>query len=202
MLNVLLKLFQLCFDSGKIPSQWQKSIINPIPKSKENDPRIPLNYRGISLMCCSAKLYSSLLNERIMHLLEEESSIVDEQNGFRKRRSCQDHIFVLDSIIRNRREEGLATYVAFIDLKKAFDCINRDFLLFKMLRMGIDGKMYNAVQSTYQSTKSCVRINNYMTSWFETLFGVRQGDGLSPTLFSIFINDLANYAILAYIFYR
>ena len=67
---------------------------------------------------------------------------MDEQNGFRSGRSCQDHIFVLDSIIRNRLAEDMPTFTAFIDLQKGFDCVNRDLLLNKILANGIDSKVF------------------------------------------------------------
>ena len=106
VISLLTALFQLCFDSGKIPSVWNQSIISPIEKSKDNDPRIPLNYRGISLVCCSGKIYSSVLNNRLVNYLDDENITCDEQNGFRKDRSCRDHIFVLDSILKNRISEN------------------------------------------------------------------------------------------------
>ena len=117
MVDCILNLFQLCFSTGKIPNEWSKAIIQPLPKAKENDPRVPLHYRGISLLCCSAKLYSSLLNHRLSTYLDD--ILVDAQNGFRKKRSCADHVFALNSIIKNRMEENLDTFTAFIDLKKA-----------------------------------------------------------------------------------
>jgi hypothetical protein len=66
MKMVLIQLFQLCFDSGKLPSEWLKSNILPIPKSSAVDPRIPLNYRGISLLSSIYKIYSSILNVRLL----------------------------------------------------------------------------------------------------------------------------------------
>ena len=61
-----------------------------------------------------------------------------------------------------------------------------------MLENGIDGKMYWAMKSLYCQNEARVKINNQMTDWFSCTYGVRQGDTLSPTLFSIFINDLAS----------
>ena len=55
--QTLFNLFRNCFEHGKLPSDWMKSIISPIPKSPKNDPRVPLNYRGISLMSTVYKLY-------------------------------------------------------------------------------------------------------------------------------------------------
>ena len=189
-ISVLTHMFQLCFDCGKVPSMWLRSIINPIAKSKDNDPRIPLNYRGISLICCTSKIYSSLLNNRIIKYLNHTNKIADEQNGFRKGRSCSDHIFSLDTVLRSLVKDK-PVFAAFVDFKKAFDCINKNFLFFKILRNNIEGKLYWAVKALYANNEACVKVNNYLTSWFQCKKGVRQGDTLSPTLFSIFINDLA-----------
>ncbi|CAG2237220.1 unnamed protein product [Mytilus edulis] len=48
-LLALTRIFNICFDSGKIPALWSKGIITPIPKSSTADPRDPMAYRGITL---------------------------------------------------------------------------------------------------------------------------------------------------------
>ena len=57
VIKLLKELFQICFDSALIPSMWLKAIIHPIPKAKGKDKRIPLNYRGISLLCTISKVF-------------------------------------------------------------------------------------------------------------------------------------------------
>ena len=109
---------------------------------------------------------------------------------FEQKRSCEDHVFVLDYIVRNRLNYGLSTYVAFIDMAKAFDWVDRDLLLYKLLLSGVDGNFYKAVKAMYTNTESCVRLDGKCTNLFKTASGVRQGDVLSPTLFSLFINGL------------
>ena len=52
--------------------------------------------------------------------------------------------------------------------------------------------MYKAISSLYSNPKSRVLLNDYETDYFDCPIGVKQGDCLSPTLFAIFINDLAN----------
>lgn len=47
------------------------------------------------------------------------------------------------------------------------------------------------MKSIYGNTVSCVRVSELCIDWFSTSAGVRQGDNLSPTLFALFINDLA-----------
>ena len=191
MLNILHCLFQNCFQYGILPSTWSKSIIKPIPKSAFLDPRVPLNYRGISLISTVYKLYSGVLNDRLSNYLETYGVLVDEQNGFRKNRACIDHIYTITSVVRARLQEGKNTFACFVDFQKAFDWVNRDLLEYKLLCSGIDGKFYNAIKVLYKAPVACLQINNLRTSWFPTPFGVKQGDVLSPTLFALYVNDLA-----------
>ena len=162
------------------------SIVVPIHKDSTSDKRIPMNYRGISLLSCVLKLYSAIINKCLSLSLENNEILPEEQNGFRKSRSCEDNIFTLNSIIKNNKD----TFTTFIDLKKALDSVDRDLLLYKLLMLNIDGKIYNAIKSTYASTSACIRINGKLTSWFNCRSGVRQGCTLSLTLCSVFINDL------------
>ena len=79
-----------------------------------------------------------------------------------------------------------------MDLEKAFDWVNRDLLLYRLLQNNITGKMYFAVKSMLCNTESCIQLDKFTkTDWFNNTYGVRQGDTLSPTLFSLYINDLA-----------
>ena len=171
------KMFNLCFENRKVPGMWLQALINPIPKSSSCDPRIPLNYRGISLLSTIRKIYTSVLNTRLSSFVEEENLVVNEQNGFRQNRSCI-YIFVLHNIPRIRNLIKVQTFCAFIDFQKAFDYVDREFLLYELRQIGVTGKFFFAVKALYRDTKSCVK-------------GVRQGDSMSPTLFSLFINDLA-----------
>ena len=188
--EILHKFFNLCFKSGVSPFDWDLSDIKPIPK-KDKDLRDPLQNRCITIMCCVAKVYSKILNKRIRTYLESNKILVDEQNGFRACRSCIDHIFVLCTVVRNRKMQGKDTFVCYIDYKKAFDSVERNLLLFKLSQIGITGNMYNAISSMYSNPRARVILNEHETDYFDCPVGVKQGDCLSPTLFAIFINDLA-----------
>ena len=102
---LLFKFFNLCFTSGLNPSDWDFSDIIPIPK-KDQDARDPLQNRCITIVCCVAKIYSSILNKRLQKYLESNNIFAEEQNGFRAGRSCIDHIFVMCTVLRNRKLLG------------------------------------------------------------------------------------------------
>ncbi len=92
------------------------------------DPRLPLQYRDISILSTVYKLFSSLLNVRKSKCAEDNNLFAYEQNGLHGKRSCEDHVFVLSSISRQRKAKRLPTYIAFIDMEKAFDCVDRNLL--------------------------------------------------------------------------
>lgn len=117
--------------------------------------------------------------------------LVDEQNGFRRKQAYIDHIYSVSTIIRARIAESKSTFSCFIDFQKAFYWINRELLAFKLIEAGMDGKFYKTIQAMYSSTVASVEINSLFTDWFDSPFGVKQGDILSPTLFALFENDLA-----------
>ena len=190
--SVLLlgNLFQKCFSCHCVPSLWSKSIIKPIPKNTQNEPRVPLNYRGISLIPIMCKLYTNILNKRIIEYLDINNLTEDEQNGFRKDISCEDHIYSLTSIIRNRKNMRLDTFTCFVDMAKAFDRVNRDILFVKLAKIGISGDILESVKALYADCRASINVNDDYTDFFSIMSGVKQGDVISPTLFSIFINDL------------
>ena len=81
-------------------------------------------------------------------------------------------MFTLTSIIRNHLHVNKSTFVAFIDMQKAFDWVNGDLLWYKLLIHNISGKIYWVVRSLYKSTLSCIRLNNVYTNWFKVDSGV------------------------------
>ena len=62
-----------------------------------------------------------------------------------------------------------------------------------MQKEGVQGKFFSSIKSMYDSLLSCVRANSEYSDFFDCPVGVRQGCVLSPKIFSLFINHLANY---------
>jgi hypothetical protein len=191
-IKLLHTIIVYCFENGVVPEAWQTGIINPIVKPNSTVLRDPLSYRGITLISVPCKIYCDVLNRRVSAWTEANNVLVEEQNGFRKDRNCLEHMYSLYNITNNRRLKKESTYACFIDMKKAFDSVNRDCLWFKLRACGIGGKMFDAVKSLYTDVRCAVRVNGMLTSLFPVSSGVKQGCLLSPTLFGIYVNDLAS----------
>ena len=189
-LRLLYCFYNKCFTKGEYPRTWGDAVITPVPKNRTGDQNDPLNYRGVSLLCCSAKIYSTILSRRLLKYFENFEILCDEQNGFRAKRSCLDHLYVVSTIVRNYKIKNKDVFACFVDMKKAFDLIDRNLLLAKLAISGIGGCMYVAIRAMYQRHRCCVKLNDFITNWFDVPTGVKQGDTLSTTLFSLYMNDL------------
>ena len=183
-------LFSACLKNLIIPTVWHHGIITPIPKNKTSDPRIPLNYRGISLLSVPYKAFCSILNQYILEWIEYTGILCEEQNGFRAGRSCLEHIFSLSSIIECRKKLKKPTFACFVDFSKAYDNVQHDLLWKKLQDMKFPDKMLQMLKCIYRENISCVKVNKSFTKPFKVSTGLRQGCVLSPILFNLFVNDL------------
>ena len=134
-----------------------------------------------------------ILNNRLNKCLEDSGILGEEQAGFRKKCSTVDHIFTLKMLVDFYVHKNKKLYCSFIDYRKAFDSVNRLALWKKLLQNNIDGKVFKVIYSLYEKAKSCVRSCQGLSSFFVSCNGVRQGENLSPILFSIFLNDLVQH---------
>ncbi len=189
MVTLIVNFFNLILETGIVPQDWTLGIIVPIYKNK-GSMEDPDNYRGITLLSCMGKLFTAILNKRLYQFLDLNKLLGEEQAGFREGYSTLDHIFVLNSLIELYLGKGRRIYAAFVDYRKAFDSIDRTSLWSKILAHGIDGKIFRIIQNMYTEVKSCLRVNNQLSPFFYSHRGVRQGENLSPLLFSIYLNDL------------
>lgn len=70
-------------------------------------------------------------------------------------------------------------------MEKAYDRVDWDFLLYMLQRMGFRAKWVRWIQECISSAKFSVLINGAPHGYFSAHRGIRQGDPLSPFLFSI-----------------
>ena len=88
----LCDIFNGILNSGHYPASWMEGLI--IPLHKNGDKSEVTNYRGITLLSCLSKLFTTVLNKRIEKFCTDNNSFSDAQFGFRKGRSTVDPIFI------------------------------------------------------------------------------------------------------------
>ena len=112
----LSQTFNKIFENETMPISWNKSNTINIDKGKP-DKELLDNKRGISLTNNICKIFEKVMNNRIKSVL----SFTEAQTGGREGRSSFDQLFILKSVIQQRKLQKKHTYVALIDIEKAFD---------------------------------------------------------------------------------
>ena len=117
----LLTMQNICFMENKIPTIRRQSKIIAILKP-EKDSSIPKNYRPISLLCHTYKLYERMILNRIAPAIEQH--LIKEHAGFRSGKSYTSQLLDLTQHIEDGYKEGMITGTAFVDLSAAHDTVN------------------------------------------------------------------------------
>ena len=148
---------------------------------------------GICVTSCLGKLFSAVLNNRLLAYLRDHSLIHPSQIGFLKGSRTSDHIFslrtLIDKYVTNANKRKLVC--CFIDFQKAFDSIWHDGLLHKLLHINIGGQFYHLISDQmYSKTKCAVKYGYKRSSFFDYNRGIRQGCILSPLLLNLYLDEL------------
>ena len=181
-----VKLFNLILETGIIPKAWGYGIIHPIYK-KKGGPKKTESYRPITLTSALGKVFTSIIDSRLRIFVSSHEIISMAQTGLRKGYSTtDDNIFCLYCFIRLHWNTGSKL----IDFRKAFDTVWRIGMWQKLLNTNIKGKIFRVIYNMYADIKSWVRKHPELSDFFPWMTGVRQGENLSPFLFTVFLNDI------------
>ena len=94
------------------------------------------------------------------------------------------------SIVQKYINENKRLNIIYVDMMKCFDSIYRNALWLKLYKTGIRGKILQIVKDMYENVKSCVKSCSSYSDYFRYSVGLRQGEVMSPLLFSLFVEDL------------
>lgn len=190
---VLEHLFHHCVIRSCIPSAWKQAFVSAIYKNK-GEKTDPYNLRPIAITSIISKLFEGLMCDQLVEHLEHNRLLSDTQNGYRKGRSTFHAVTHLTRTVREMCDSRTKKYVGvlFLDLSKAFDCVNHNLLLSMLSRFGLDENSVRLIQSYLSNRMQRVKLSQSVISDIQEIFcGVPQGSILGPILFDIYINGLS-----------
>ena len=189
--RLLLSFFQKCWINGTLPNIWKQSIVVPILKNGK--PRSSLNsYRPIALTSHVGKVLEKIIQRRLLHYCEKNNVIPTNQGGFRKGRCTCDHLVKLTHHIKLQFAKRKSVLATFFDVKKAYDRVCHERLLYKLKSIGISGTLFNYVKSFLSDRSICTKLGAAYSSMKAVNLGIPQGSILAPLLFSVLVHDLPN----------
>ncbi len=187
--QAILLLFNSMVECEHIPAQYKQGLIVPIPKGGK-DASIKDNNRGITLLSCVYKLFESILLVRMDNWLKHNSVIHELQGAFQDGCSCQQVAMVLQETIQHNRERGATVHVVLLDVRKAFDTVWTDGLLYRLYHTGLEGRLWRILKECYAGFRCSVMVRGHRSQDFAICRGVHQGAPMSMRLYQLYNNEL------------
>jgi hypothetical protein len=172
---------------GEVFRPINSTFIALIPKT--NHPTSFSDFRPIALCNLCYKIITKIIARRIRPILSRTLS--DEQLGFLKGRQILDAIGTTHECLHNIKAKKLQAVILKLDLKKAYDCTNWDYLRLMLLHCGFGHLMTKWIMGCVASTTYAILINGEATKFFNSGRGLRQGCPLSPLLFILVMEGLS-----------
>uniref|UniRef100_A0A8K9UUU4 Reverse transcriptase domain-containing protein n=1 Tax=Oncorhynchus mykiss TaxID=8022 RepID=A0A8K9UUU4_ONCMY len=185
----ITSLFNLSFVSSEIPKDWKAAAV--IPLFKGGDTLDPNCYRPISILPCLSKVFESQVNKQITDHFESHHTFSAMQSGFRAGHGCTSATLkVLNDILTAIDKKHYCAAV-FIDLAKAFDSVNHHILIGRLNSLGFSNDCLAWFTNYFSDRVQCVKSEGLLSGPLAVSMGVPQGSILGPTLFSVYINEVA-----------
>ena len=187
----LLLLFNHCLAFGYFPRRWKQA--NGIMLTKPGkDASLAKNYRTISLLVATGKLFERILNARLMCHLQHEKFFNDWQRGYLPGKHSSEIIFRLTEEIeysKLSKNSSWHTTVVSLDVEKAFDAVWHDGLRYKLMQIGLPPGICRILSSFLRDRTVTVKIRDTLSKPVPLRAGTPQGSVLSPLLYIIYVND-------------
>ena len=138
-------MYNLSIGTSSFPRAWKQALVIPIPKT--GNLSLTQNYRPISLLPLLCKILEKLIHRQLSGYMELEALLTDNQHGFRKAHSTNHSVAQLTNYVSKKLDSKMPTLVAYVDFRKAFDCVQHPILLNKLGQLGVGEKVISWVES-------------------------------------------------------
>ena len=185
---ILVEVLNYSLEKGSLPTSLRQAVITVLHKSGK-DACFVKNYRPISLLNTDYKIMTKSLANRMNSTLAE--IISRDQTGFIKNRYIGENIRLISDIVDITESQNLPGLLLLLDFEKAYDTVEWEFLNEVIKKFNFGPSILKWIQLCYTNICSTVVNKGFSCGWFQVCRGLRQGCGLSCTLFDLVAEILA-----------
>jgi exonuclease III len=178
----VVELVQYIFETGKIPTELNWSVLVAIPKTSGG-------FRGIGLLEIIWKTISSIIDSRIKAKVQFHTAL----HGFRPGRGTSSATIEAKLRIQLATIHQRPLYAIFLDLSKAYDTLDRGRTLDIMQGYGVGPNLIRILRNFWESQQTVIRQCGYHSGAFPVGRGVTQGDIPSPIIFNMIVDTIVRY---------
>ena len=187
--TLIVESINYSFEKGELSIDQKRGIITLIPK-KDKIRTLLKNWRPISLLNTDYKILTKCLAFRLHKVLP---SLIDlDQTGFIKERYIGENIRTIADIIEYTSIKNNPGLILLLDFEKAFDTISWSFIFKSLSLFNFGSDFIRWIKIIYNNTESTVINNGHTAGFFKLHRGIRQGCPVSPYLFIIAVEVMAN----------
>ena len=166
--DTLFQLYDNYFETSSASKSLKTGIILPLFKVEAAKANNKDNYRGITLFPTLCKIYEMILLNRLEKFAKQKGFFSNLQFGFEEGVGCIEASFTILETINHMLERGSKVFGCFLDVRKAFDTVWIDGLLYKLFtELGIEGKMWLAIKDLYTDVKARVLLSGTLSKIFD-----------------------------------
>ena len=189
LISPLTKMLNESMRTQTFPDEYKTAKIKPLLKTGQ-PPDSYRSYRPISLLSPFGKLIELTIKDVVLEFAVEHNLIPRAQHGYQAGKSVTSAISEALKEIDMQKQKNMKTAVVLFDFSCAFDLVDVDRLMNRMLDLGFGRELRNWIQSYLTSRKAYVEVNGKMSEVVTLEFGTPQGSIISPLLFLILISDM------------
>ena len=184
-------MYQEFFASCMIPKSLKSGIILPLYKGKGAKASNKDNYIGITLLPTLCKIYEMILLNRFDNFAAHKGFCSEMQFGFQEGVGCTEASFTIPETINHMLERGSKVLSCFIDVRKAFDTVWIDGILYKLFsELGIGSRMWKVIKDLYTNVKAQVLYAESLPRKIDVSQGTGQGRILAPFMYKVYVNGI------------
>ena len=175
-------IFNVCLAHRRIPTEWKEGLITLLPKTENNLDNID-NWRPISLLSSFYKIFMCALQNRLMPWIVDTTRLSQRQKGSLPRNGLQEHVFCLQTAVRDFLHSSSKLFIEFVDLRDAFGSLNHPFMFDALSRSGYPLYAIQLIKDAYNGSSFCVKYQAGITQRISRGRGIIQGCPISVIAF-------------------